>query len=132
MRSSLDIGPLQRALEDEYLDAHARILELFRWFGSGMGRWNEYPSYEDVPEKLLWEYPTAVLAGALANNPVTQEQAEGAARYFGGWRFRREKGEFHMIPAELKQRLLEHTLEHSDPGNAHGAMSVTDGCRAFP
>ncbi len=74
-----------------------------------------------LPEKLLWEYPTAVLTGALTNNPVTREQTEGAARYFGGWRFRKEKGELHMIPAELKQRLLEHTLEHSDPSNAHGA-----------
>jgi hypothetical protein len=55
--------------------------------------------------------------GALTNNPVTQEQAEGAARYF----VRKEKGELHMIPAELKQRLLEHTLEHSDPSNAHAA-----------
>ncbi len=121
MESPLDIGPLQRALEDEHPDAHARILELYRWFGSGKGLWNEYPSYECVPEKLLWEYPTPVLVGALTNNPITQEQVEGAARYFGGWRFIKEKGEFHMIPAELKQRLLKHTLEHSDPSNAHGA-----------
>jgi hypothetical protein len=120
--SQFDIGPLRRALEDEYPDAHARILELFRWFGSGKGPWSGYPSYEAVPEELLWEYPTAVLAGALTNNPVTQEQTEGAARYFGGWRFKKEKAEFHMIPAELKQRLMEHTLEHSDPSNAHGAQ----------
>ncbi len=122
MGAPLDIGPLQRALEDEYPDAHARILELFRWFGSGEGRWNEYPSYEGVPEKLLWEYPTAVLVGALTKNLATLEQAEGAARYFGGWRFRKERCEFYLIPAGLKQQLLEHTLEHSDPGNARAAQ----------
>jgi hypothetical protein len=48
------------------------------------------------------------LGEALTASTPTGAQWAGAARYFAGWEFRRaKKGEDHLLPQGLKQRLLE-------------------------
>ncbi|MBV9122902.1 MAG: hypothetical protein JO112_06075 [Planctomycetes bacterium] len=85
-----------------------QALTLFGWLGSGVGPWSGYPSYESVPLQLLLYYPTQLLVKALTASEPTASQIVGAARYFADWDFRQtKKGDSRLLPAELKQRLLE-------------------------
>ena len=44
---------------------HERIRVLLTWFGSGGGRWTGFDMYEEVPEELLLDYPTADVLAAM-------------------------------------------------------------------
>lgn len=116
---------LQDALEAAYPNPELRALELFRWFGSGAGKWNGFPSYESIPETLLLDFPTDLLLSALAKQALTPQQLEGAARYFAGWEFaQKRRQDLRQIPVELRQRLLEHVLQSSDEDKVRRAQSA--------
>lgn len=120
-----DVAPLLRALEAAYPDPETRVLELFRWYGSGMGRWSGFPVYEIVAEELLLTFPTQQLVAALTRHSLTSAHLEGAARYFAGYYFGKHKGrERREIPPELKSRLLAHSLVTSDEDKAHRAKAA--------
>jgi len=106
---------LDAALANEYPDKRERVLKLFEWFGSGAGPWSGFPAYESVAEQMLLEYPTPELLSSVAKVSLTEEQTEGAARLFAGWEFNRQRPRDNaLLPAELKRRLLEHSLTSTD------------------
>lgn len=109
---------LRAAFTSANPDRDAAIQTLLVWFGSGNGRWSGFPGYEDVANQLLLEYPTdRIIAAAQAPN-ASDALLEGAARYLAGWYFsKRHPQDMALVPASLKQRLLEHTLHTGDAGD---------------
>jgi hypothetical protein len=106
-----DLKPLEAALAKQYSDTYVRIRVLMTWYGSGAGPWSGYPEYEEVAERLLRQYPNAVLIKAVENRNLTDQELEGAARILGGWT---PVPDPTPIPAELRRTLLEHCLKSSD------------------
>jgi hypothetical protein len=105
-------------------DAIERASALFGWFGCGMGPWSGYPSYETIVEDLLLEYPTQQLIDALVRREPTNAQWLGAARYFSSWGFgKQKKKDRRLLPAEIKQRLLEAARSTADADNIMTAES---------
>jgi hypothetical protein len=114
---SPDLAPMRRALQASLPDPIERVLVLLRWFGSGEGPWNQFPSYESVPEQLLLEEPTEHLVAALTRTAgvLAPTQLEGAARYFAGWHFHEKKHDDGLLlTGDLRNRLLTHTLRSTD------------------
>lgn len=108
-KPKVELSPIRSALEITYPDPGVRARILFEWLGSSDGPWNAAPDYESVVELLLLEYPTTVLAVALADGVWTPAHMNGAIRYFAAWRFSQKKrGELSALPNELKQTLLSH------------------------
>ncbi len=110
MLASLDppIVPIAAALKTTHPDPAERALLLFEWFGHGQGPWSGYPAYEDVAERLLLGLPTATLVLALEEASPTEFQLEGAARYFAGWHFARQKGsDAASLSETLRSRLRD-------------------------
>ncbi len=113
-----DITPMKRALDAAYPDAEQQALALFHWFGSGKGPWSGFPSYEEIPERLLLTLPTDVLIRTLINHELSSSHLEGAARYFAGWEFHRQKAQdARLLTPELKRILLEQSLRSDNDDN---------------
>ena len=106
-----NLEPLNLALEKEYPDRDNRILALMAWYGSGAGPWSGFPGYEEIAEKLLRQYPTAVLIKVVEGRNLTDQELEGAARILGGWT---PVPDPTPIPADLRRTLLEHCLKSAD------------------
>jgi hypothetical protein len=122
------LTPLLQVLAAEHPDPETRALELFRWYGSGMGPWSGFPAYEGVVETLLLSFPTDQLVTALTRHPPTSAHIEGAARYFAGYQFSTHKrDEAQQIPQELKKRLLAHSLMSSDEDKIRRAKAAFAG-----
>jgi len=122
---SPDISPFSKALAKAYPDEQQRALVLYRWFGSGEGPWSGVPSYELIAEKLLLRIATPDLISAAETPDLTDAQLEGAARLFGGWEFYQErKGDIRLLPASLKKRLLEHSLQSQNKDNRERAEAA--------
>lgn len=112
------------ALAAEYPDLRQRAVVLLRLFGSGAGPWSGYPSYEDVPQKLLAKMPAQVLIAA-ATDTSDDRVTEGAARLFSSWEFRnRLPGDRGALPAELKRRLLAHAERCENEDNRARARAA--------
>jgi len=110
-----DITPLKEALAAQFTNPQDRILALFTWYGSGAGPWSGFPAYEDIAETLLLDYTTQELLAAVKGKDLTEAQTEGVARLFGGWTFsKRSPDDAKLLPAELKDRLLKHSLTSTD------------------
>lgn len=122
---SPNLKPLRAALVREYPDPQQRILALFTWYGSGDGPWSGYPSYEDIPQQLLLEFPTAELIAAAERTELSDIQIEGAARCFGGWDFSKDRpDDLKSVPLTLKKRLLEHSLKSTDDDKVERAKGA--------
>ena len=120
------LDPLRAALSKEFPDERSRILALYAWFGSGEGPWSGFPSYEQVAEELLLDFPTETLIKAAEATGSAQQQ-EGAARLFGGWEIsQRRPGDLAHLPADLKKRLLAHSLESDDEDKRSRAHHAFD------
>jgi hypothetical protein len=110
-----DLRPLEAAVAKEFPDKRARILRLMAWYGSGAGPWSGFPVYEVVPEQMLLKYSTQELVDAVASAALNEQEIEGAARLFGGWDFNKMHPEDSaLLPADLKRKLLEHSLKSTD------------------
>jgi hypothetical protein len=123
---------LQRRLLDGLREAlpstAAQVLALFGWFGSGAGPWSGFPAYEAVAAKLLLHYPTGLLIGVLADSAPTEPEWAGAARYFESSEFwRTRKGDIGLLPAGLKQQLLEAARRTGNTDNAERAENTYGG-----
>jgi hypothetical protein len=106
-----DLQPLNVAVAKQYPDTYDRIRALMAWFGSGAGPWSGFPGYEEIPAKLLRQYPTADLIRAVDGRNLSEQELEGAARILGSWT---GVSEHTPIPAELRRTLLEHCQKSSD------------------
>jgi hypothetical protein len=116
-----DLKPLNDALAKQYPDTHDRIRALMAWYGSGAGPWSGFPAYEGIAEKLLREYPTAVLIKTAEDRSLTDQELEGAARILGGWK---PVPDLTPVPAELRRRLLDHCLKSSDSDKVERAKKA--------
>jgi hypothetical protein len=120
-----DLTPLRKALEEQFPAKDQAILALFSWYGSGTGRWSAYPSYESVAGEMLLDYSTANLLAAVEGKELTEAQTEGVARLFGGWTFsQRRPNDDRLLPAELKARLLKHSLRSTDEDKRRRAQNA--------
>ena len=105
-RPEQDRTAMRAALAKQFPNQRARIQSLFGWFGSGEGPWSGFPSYESEAETLLLEYSTSDLLASLENDELTQTQWEGAARFFAGWAFNKQRKEQNVLPPAIRLRLL--------------------------
>jgi hypothetical protein len=106
-----DLDPFRQALAAAVSDEAERVRALFAWYGSGAGPWSGYPAYETVPANLLLDYKTADLLAAIKGRELTTAETEGVARLFAGFDFNRVRPDDNrLIPADLKARLLKHSL----------------------
>ncbi|MEG3789156.1 hypothetical protein V1318_03385 [Lysobacter sp. CCNWLW3] len=111
----LPMADLRAAFTSANPDRDAAIRVLLVWFGSGTGRWSGFPGYEDIAGQLLLDYPTDRIVAVAQAADTSEALLEGAARYFAGWGFsKRHPLDIALVPASLKQRLLEHTLRTGD------------------
>ena len=91
----------------------------------GAGPWSGFPSYEEIAEKLLLEYPTPELIASAETETLTEPQLEGAARLFGGWPFGQSRpADSKALPAPLKKKLLDHSLKSTDEDKLLRARSA--------
>ena len=110
-----DTKALELSLAKEYPDVPQRIRALMSWFGSGAGPWSGFPMYEQLAEEMLLEYRTDDLVAAVKDVKLSEQQTEGAARLFAGWDFNnRRPADNGLIPGDLKQVLLGHSLKSTD------------------
>jgi hypothetical protein len=109
------LDELRAAFVSAHPDRDAAVRTLLTWFGSGSGRWSGFPGFEALPEELLLDYPTADIVQAAQAPDASEALLEGAARYLAGWPFsRRHPQDLPLVPASLKQRLLDHTMRTGD------------------
>jgi hypothetical protein len=107
---------VRQALQDAYPDNVRRSQVLFQWLGRGGGLWSGFAVYERVPEMLLMDMPIEDLLRALHGPSLPQALLEGAARFLAGWTFATQRGaELDLLPADLRQQLLKHSLQTEDP-----------------
>jgi hypothetical protein len=123
-----DLKPLNAALLKQYPNAYDRIRALMAWFGSGAGPWSGFPGYEQIAEKLLRQYPAAELIKAVENRSLRDQELEGAARIFGNWT---PVPDHTPIPAQLRQKLLEHCLKSKDQDKVERARKAFSTPDAF-
>ncbi len=115
------------ALKAAYPHESDKVLALLNWFGSGAGPWSGFPSYESFPEGMLSELDTKTILQAVKSRDLSETQLEGTARYFGGWTFRsQKKADMHLVPNDLKKKLLEHSLKSTDKDKLERARSAFD------
>lgn len=95
------------AIEAEYPDTVSRARVLLELYGSGVGRWSGYPSWESVPLQLLVGLPFETLIAAIAD--PTDRCCEGTIRLICSWDFRkRRKKLVAKLPEVVRARLLAH------------------------
>lgn len=118
-KSFRELHTIEAALVHAIPHEAERILLLLHWFGSGMGPWSGYPSYENAALILLLRYSTSSLVLALdGRSNLTPVIREGATRLFADWSFRTARAgqlEDHMGRGMyLKLRAyLENTGDHT-------------------
>jgi hypothetical protein len=112
------------AVEAEFPDRVQRARAMLELFGSGVGPWSGYPSWEQVPQQLVLEEPFDVLFAAIGDDP-NDRVCEGAARLFASWHFRKRKRELRSkISDELRLRLLVHV--GTDPDKLRAVEGALD------
>jgi hypothetical protein len=117
------IARMSAALAQEQPQINERLLVLLGWFGSGAGPWSGFPAYEEVPEKLLLQYSTEDLLGALESSDLSKAQLEGAARLFAGWNFGQQRPtDRNKLSKALKGRLLAQALRSADADKRDRSM----------
>jgi hypothetical protein len=99
----------EHALRRGTLDEGHAVRALLRWYGSGIGPWSGFPSYEESARVLLWRFSTDAIVRAIDDQPLTDEQLSGAARYFGDRDFQEHRHrDVALVPPDLRTRLLAH------------------------
>jgi hypothetical protein len=148
VRETSDLTPIHETLSTLYPDLRGRILALFRWFGNGAGPWTGFPVYEELAEQILLQIPVDELVNVLQNVSPSEQELEGAARFFAGCAFNNRaspqgvklppsltytdlatflpdrSGEPVSIPDQLRQQLLAHCLTSSDEDKRRRAESA--------
>jgi len=106
---------MNETLSKQFPDPQQRILTLLQWYGSGRGPWSGFPAYESFAAELLLFHKTEAILDAIRNAELTEEQIEGVARLFAGWHFSQQRpDDLRLVPDDLKQQLLEHSLRSED------------------
>lgn len=111
------------AVEQEFPDPITRAAVLLELYGSGVGPWSGFPSWESVPEELLLVMPIEVLLAAVGD-ASSPRMCEGAARLFCGWSFRKRRKQLRRMPDELRRVMLEHVEWSGDESKIIQARSA--------
>lgn len=70
-------------------------------------------------------FPIDDLVRALDCQELTCAHLEGAARLFAGWEFRTKQAtELARLPGSIKRKLLEYSLESTDPDKRSRAQAA--------
>jgi hypothetical protein len=96
------------AVEAQHPDLVERTRVMLELYGSGVGRWSGYPSWEQVPMQLVVELPYEVLIAAIGDAP-SERLCAGAVRLICSWDFRKRRKQ--LVPKlsdAARRRLLEH------------------------
>ena len=118
---------IQDELAKQFPDLATRIRALFSWYGSGAGPWSGHPFYECIVERIVLEFDTPALLSALSTTGLNEQEVEGAARFFAGWEFQlRRPKDNRLIPAELKNLFLDHSVTSSDADKVSRARYAFD------
>jgi hypothetical protein len=86
--SRADLPAMEEALRASYSEALQRTSALLSWFGSGVGSWAGYPSYEEVAHQLLLRVDITDILEVLDSPLRNDSHLEGAARLLAGAPFR--------------------------------------------
>ena len=102
------------AIEAEIPDRVARTRAMLELYGSGVGKWSGYPSWESVPLQLVVEQPYEIIVAAIGDAP-SERCCEGALRLICSWDYRkRSKKLVAKLPAPVRERLLAHARSMPD------------------
>jgi len=116
---------IRKAVFKQFPDQKKRILVLLEWYGSGAGPWSGFPGYECTAEELLLAHKTEDILATIQAEALTPRQIEGTARLFGGWNFSKQRpDDLSLLPDELKQRLLDHSLKSDDKDKRDRAQTA--------
>jgi len=113
-RRNAILKPFHTALDNEFPDIGSRILVLLKWYGSGQGPWSGSPSYEAYAAALLFDYSTQDIVATINETKLTEEQTEGASRFFGLDIAFYQPDDLKLLSPELKKIFLEHSLQSTD------------------
>jgi hypothetical protein len=106
-------------------DTSAVVIALLRWFGSGVGVWSGYPTYESVPEALLVTLGTSQILEGITGRELDAATLSGLARYFGSWEHRKERrAEMRSVPEALRDKLVAHVRANFDEGEVQRLESA--------
>jgi hypothetical protein len=111
-----DLHRMIDALAQEFPDKNGLLLELLSWYGSGIGaRCSFCARYEFIVDDLLFQFSSDEIVKAALSKPLTEEQLDGAARFFADWYFQRERPtDIQNFPSSLKSTLLAHIQKRSN------------------
>jgi hypothetical protein len=124
-RPAFEWAEIEEIVKGAYPDPVERARVLLEWFGHGEGPWSGFPSYESVPESCLLRMRLDAIVEAAESPPQSEALLEGAARLLAGWEFGSERGgDLARVPANLKRRLLEHSLASPDDDKRSRARNV--------
>lgn len=84
------------------------VLQLLAWSAAGIGSWDRYPPYEDVPAQILREVPIAEIIAALQDPRADERHDAGAARVllYGKSRVR-QRLDVARLPGLLRARVRD-------------------------
>ena len=120
-----DLRGLREALDLSIPDREAQIHALLAWFGSGLGPWSGFPSYETVAEAMLFEYDTSEIVAAMDVARMPPAELEGAARLFSGWNFSQVRpGDLELVPEQIKAALFAHVKDTNDDDKYRWALKA--------
>jgi hypothetical protein len=96
-----------------YPSGTERTEVLLRWFGSGSGRINGYPTYEAIPTQFLHHAPLTDLIAAIERGD--SDVVAGGVRLLAGRNFHQDReDELLALPPVLRGTLLASALQSGD------------------
>ncbi len=120
-----DAAPFRAPLSAAIPDERARILALLAWYGTDIGLWSGFPSYEEIPGDLLLDYPTAKIVEVAQTSTLDDAQTEGLARFLASWDFHKQRpNDLTLVPPALKRVLLAHSLKSASDDKKDRARSA--------
>ncbi|GAA5531568.1 hypothetical protein [Herpetosiphon gulosus] len=105
---------IQTLLKTAYPHATSYFSELFRWFGAGIGNWEDYPSYETLPYDLLLLEDSVQLIDYLKTPTIPLHDLRGIARFLCTIPLSRVHALIQFLPFHRVQALdqyIRHWLE---------------------
>jgi len=123
--SVVQIGKLQKPLEEAHPDGMERALVLLAWFGNGLGPWTGYPAYEKIADDLLLSISKDAMIPALSGPGLSEAQLEGGARFLAGPDSRSLRAAvWAQLSDGAKEALREHAQRYTDENKKKSALGL--------
>ncbi|SDF64848.1 hypothetical protein SAMN05216553_102490 [Lentzea fradiae] len=86
----------------------AGVLQVLAWAAAGIGSWDRYPPYEDVPGQILREVPITEIIAALQDPRADERHDAGAARILLCGKSRiKQRLDVARLPGPLRARVRD-------------------------